>query len=182
MAGLISAGDFGKIANVFFIILSKWLLLPLFACFCVDTKQALRNTGSSPYEICYLANWQEKYNGKYLDEIIYLQETEKIARQEYSSKKLNAKINLSSRVEKIVDEATEQAKQTPLPKSKRQRVKNIRKNRGLEKEKLRHGEAFLLPDKNIAVSEQPTNEQSKNGESLLYLDLIRKNAEKRKND
>lgn len=142
----------------------------------------LRNAGDSPYEVCYLADWQEKYNGKYLDEIIYLQESEKQDKQGYSAKKLEDRVNLSARVEEIVAEAVEQAKQTPLLKSKTQRTGNIRANRGAEKENLRREEAFRLSDDDALIEGQPDSAPADNDEDLLYLDLIRKNAEERKHD
>ena len=140
----------------------------------------LRNTGNSPYEVCYLADWQDKYNKKYLDEIIYLQESEKMEKRGYFPKKLEARINLSAKVDKIVSKAAEEAKQTPIPKSKIKRTGNIRANRELEKEKIRSDEAFQLDgaislDKEIA---SPLNDE----EDLLYLDLIKKNAEERRHD
>jgi hypothetical protein len=142
----------------------------------------LRNINSVPYEICYLADWQEKYSGKYLDEIIYLHESEKLAKQGYSRRKLTAKINLNAKIEQIVNEATEQAKQTPMPKSKTQRIGNIRANREREKNESRRDEAFLLGDNNNSGDNIPNSAHQKKEKDLLYLDLIRKNAEERKYD
>jgi len=141
----------------------------------------LRNTGNAAYEICFLADWQEKYSGKYLDEIIYLQESEKMEKQEYSPKKLQARINLSAKIDEIIAEATEQAKQTSMPKSKAKRTGNIRANREREKEELRRKEAFRLNDTDVPAVESNSDLQADDND-LLYLDLIKKNAEERKHD
>ena len=153
----------------------------------------LRNVGDSPYEICYLADWQEKYNNKCLDEIIYLHELEKLAKQDFSSKKLEARVNLSARVEEVVAEAVGQAKQTPLPKSKTKRTANIRANRDLEKKSIRTEEAFLLAIGGVVSADavntpidvpdlQDKTDFEHNETTLPYLDLIRKNAQERKYD
>jgi len=142
------------------------------------TRIYLRNTAGSSYEVCYLADWQEKYRGKCFDEILYLHESEKRGRQGCSAKTLEARINLGARVDEIVAEAAKQAKQTPLPKSKAKRTGNIRFNRGLEKGTLRQEEAFRLgEDKSVGEPEPLLTVD--HGDDLLYLDLIRKNAEER---
>lgn len=142
----------------------------------------LRNVGDTPYEVCRLANWQEKYSGKYLDEIIYLHESEKLSRKGYSEKKLAARVNLSAQIEEIVSEATEQARQTPMPKSKSERTKNIRANRAGEKEALRREESFQLPDFGASPIEVIPEPQSGDESDLPYLSLIRKKAKERQND
>jgi len=142
----------------------------------------LRNTDGISYEVCYLADWQEKYSGKYLYEILYLQETEKIAKHGYASRKLTARVNLSAKVDEIVAEAEEQAKQTPLPKSKSQRTGNIRGNRKNERESLRREEAFKLANTDEIRTELTEVQVATTEEESPYLALIRKNVEERRHD
>lgn len=140
----------------------------------------IRNREDNSFEVCVLTDWQEKYNNKCLEEIIYLQESEKIDKKKASRRKLTARVNLSSKVESIVAEAEKQAKQTPISKSKAERTGNIRENRKQEKEVLRAKEKFDLSDNVKAGQLEPVAEEDR--ESSLYLDLIERNAKERKYD
>lgn len=143
----------------------------------------LRGVSDAPYEVCYLADWQEKYDGKYLDEIVYLHESEKMTKQQLSGRTLEARVNLSAKVDEIISEAERQASQTELPKSKAQRTKDIRGNRARDKEMLRREEAFVLTDEDAPPApELPPDTAKDDDEDLLYLDLIRRNAEERRHD
>lgn len=143
------------------------------------TNIYIRSTIDNSYEICILTDWQQKYNNKCLDEIVYLQETEKLAKENYSRKKLTARVNLSAKVDEIVSEAEELAKQTEIPKSKQGRIGNIRENRSKEKVVLRNREKF---DLSTASETEIKNEEISKNEESPYLDLIKRNAEERKHD
>lgn len=138
----------------------------------------LRNTDDGSWEKCVLADWQEKYSGKYLDEVLYLQESEKQSKKQYAGKKLAARVNLSAQVEEVVTEAVAQARQTQVPKAKTQRTGSIRANRSEEKEKLRRGEAFRPGTEERQESQIPIEEAEEGVESPM-LSLIRRKLEER---
>lgn len=139
----------------------------------------LRNTDDGSWEVCALAGWQEKYKGKYLDEVLYLHESEKQAKNEYAGKKLTARVNLSAQVEEVVAEAVEQARQTPLPKAKSQRTGSIRANRSDEKEKLRRKEVFRPGAEEKTAEPQPRATGAKENMESPMLSLIRQKLEER---
>jgi hypothetical protein len=101
------------------------------------------------YELCWLSEWQDKYQGKCLYEIDYLLETEKRAQRKNAPKEMASKAELSAAIDDVVSEAEEMARQTVLPKSKSERTKNIRANRAVEKEQNRKNETFTLGDTDI---------------------------------
>ena len=79
-------------------------------------------------------------------------------------------------------EAAELAKQTAFPTSKVHRTGGIRTNRGREKEELRDAQAFRLPETGVEPGHVSKSEPTDAKDDLLYLDLIRKNAEERNRD
>ena len=103
----------------------------------------VRDSGGA-FDRCFLAEWQDKYVDMCLDEIRYLQESEKLLRSKHAAKEMATKADLSAAIDGVVAEAEQMARQTAVPKSKLARTKNIRDNRRVEKEHSRREEAFSL--------------------------------------
>ena len=97
-------------------------------------------------DICWLATWQDKYEGKCLHEVNYLHEVEKLLRRKNAPKEMTSKAELTAAIEDVIAEAEEMARQTVVPESKTERTKNIRENRHKEKEANRQSEAFSLAE------------------------------------
>ena len=85
------------------------------------------------FDRCFLAEWQDKYVDMCLDEIRYLQESEKLLRCQNAAKEMATKADLSAAIDSVIAEAEEMARQTAVQKSKLARTKNIRENRRAEK-------------------------------------------------
>jgi len=101
------------------------------------------------FDVCWLAEWQDKYQGKCLYEINYLHEVEKLMQHMNAPKEMTSKVELSAAIDSVIAEAEEMARQTVVPKSKLERTRNIRGNRASEKEENRKEEAFVLGDADI---------------------------------
>ena len=104
----------------------------------------VRNIDGRPFEKCYLAEHENKWNGKYLDEVIHQQSADRSMRSKDANRELQARVDLNTEIEKIVGEAEQMAKQTVVPASKKARTSSIRENRADEKQSLRQQEAFML--------------------------------------
>ncbi len=97
------------------------------------------------FEKCFLIDANSRYKGKTLEEIDYLLEMERLEQTKNRDTVAQAKTQLISQVENIVKQAEDDyIKETAGTESGRQRVKNIRQNRKLEKEISRKNEAFEL--------------------------------------
>lgn len=104
----------------------------------------VRNIDGAVFEPCFLADWEGKWNGKSLDELIYQQAGERILRSNHAARELQASVDLNTEIDKIVETAEQMAKQTAIPASKAARTSKIRENRADEKQKQREKEAFIL--------------------------------------
>lgn len=114
-----------------------------------------RTDNGRNFEKCYLIN-AERYGNKTLDEIIYLDESEKRKKQTKSESTLQGKVNLFAEIEDIVSRAEKRDVQQPISDiSDTQKVKGIRNNRGYEKDRNRKSEHFDLGAKTSKVN--PTN-------------------------
>ena len=132
-------------------------------------------TAGSLFEPCFLAEWETKYQGKSLDEIYCLQEAEKQERSRYAPKQAQSHVDLNAEIEKIVCEAEEMAKQTPMPTSKASRISGIRENRAAEKLIARHAEAFTLEEDDPEKAEDSAGAE---GETLSpTLSMIKRKLE-----
>jgi len=129
---------------------------------------------------CYLADWESKWFGKSMDELIYQQAEERKLRGQNKMRCLQSDVDLNTEIEKVVAEAEEMAKQTVLPISKSERTFRIRENRAEEKEQLRKGEAFSLGD----MPEGIVSTGSKTAEKPIHpiTALIKKMAEEEYDD
>lgn len=99
----------------------------------------------SEYEKCFLIDYQERYKDKCFEEVNYLFQIEKMKKESMMDTVAQAKTQLISEIESIVKKAEDDYKrETNIPESDRQRVKNIRDNRKIEKTINRTEEMFEL--------------------------------------
>ncbi|MCG9969213.1 Mu transposase C-terminal domain-containing protein [Pelotomaculum terephthalicicum JT] len=133
------------------------------------------------FDSCFLAEWQDKYVDMCLDEIRYLQESEKLLRRQNAAKEMATKADLSAAIDSVIAEAEEMARQTAVPKSKLARTKNIRENRRAEKERNRRDEAFSLGDDDVPQTAKP-EPQEKPAAISPTLAMIQKQLEERLNE
>jgi mRNA-degrading endonuclease HigB of HigAB toxin-antitoxin module len=139
----------------------------------------VRNLDGRLFEKCYLAEWESKWNGKYLDEVIYQQTADRKMRNQDINRELQARVDLNTEIEKIVEEAEQMAKQTVIPSSKRERISHIRENRAGEKQAIRQEEAFVLGEE----LQTPPIEQAKPEEPISpTLAMIKRKLEERLNE
>lgn len=134
----------------------------------------IRDDGGLNYEKCFLLEHQQRYKDKTIEEVNYLLEYEKLQEKKYSDKKIQAKVDLISEIENIVEQAENQTDQEQTNiESKRGRLKNIRNNRKVEKMMQRGEEAFELDkgkikeDSRVVSINQIVEEENDNGLSLL---------------
>jgi hypothetical protein len=120
-------------------------------------------------EFCWLSNWQEKYIGKTLDEILCLHETEKLTQRKNAPKEMTSKVDLSTAIDDVITEAEEMARQTVIPKAKLERTRNIRGNRSAEKAANLQDETFTLAGDG---HESPTSQQPKASDGEPPIDPI----------
>jgi hypothetical protein len=112
----------------------------------------VKNAHGDGFELCHLLDWGGKYAGKYLDEIIFEQEKEKLERKILRSKELEAKINLKREIDEVIAEAESAKKQAGTKsKSKAGQLSGIRDNRRLEKEAIRKQESFTKDEASDAA-------------------------------
>jgi len=139
----------------------------------------VRVPGENIYDQCYLAEWENKYRNRRIEEIDYLVETEKQMLNKHESAELKAKLDLNAEIENVVKDAEEMARQTAIPKSKTQRTKDIRSNRNAEKERNRLIEAFIPSD---TETESIYSKENDEEEISPVMRLIIKDLEERLND
>jgi len=153
----------------------------------------IRNDTGRTFEECFLLASQERYKNKSLDEITYLFESEKLYIKLNEGKVLQAKANLITEIEDIVNNAEKEAKDIKTGyESKASRLKNIKQNRREEKENIRGNEAFVLGENkeqasegkviniNRVGSEQKVNEELEDIELLKKMQRERLNARRNK--
>ncbi|MCL2427229.1 MAG: Mu transposase C-terminal domain-containing protein [Oscillospiraceae bacterium] len=130
---------------------------------------------SAMLEKCYLTDWESKWIGKCLDELLQQQAEERALRNQNKRQDLQSSVDLHTEIEKVVTEAEEMAKQTVLPISKRERTSHIHNNRAAEKEQIRKEEAFSIGDIPKPHSTQIPEPPEKNIHPITA--LIKKMAE-----
>lgn len=138
----------------------------------------VRIPGENTYDTCHLADWENKYSNRRLEEIIYLLETEKLMRKQNEPLELKAKLDLNAEIEKVVHDAENMASQTVVSASKSERTKNIRENRTAEKEHNRHNEAFTSVEYKVIDDKVKESEAE---EISPAMQLIIKDLEERLN-
>ena len=133
-------------------------------------------------ESCWLSNWQEKYVDKSLDEILFLQESEKSVKRGNKSKEMASRAELSSAIDDVIAEAEMLARQTIVPKAKSERTKNIRTNRGNEKAANRQTETFSLDAEKPEAPTLPTNQVADEETLSPIMAMIKAQLEERLNE
>jgi len=113
-------------------------------------------------DVCWLAEWQDKYLGKCLYEIDFLNNTEKLMKRKNAPKEMTSKADLTAAIDSVISEAEEMVRQTVVPKSKSERTKNIRANRAAEKEQHRKEEAFMFGEAKNQTPSAPNVEKDEN--------------------
>jgi hypothetical protein len=139
------------------------------------------NEPDGSFDVCWLAEWQDKYLGKCLYEIEYLQEAEKLMKRKNTPKEMTSKAELSAAIDNVIAEAEEMARQTVVPKSKLERTKNIRDNRASEKTKNRKEEAFVLGNADKRMPTTPNIGAEEDEEMSDTMKMILKDLEERLN-
>ena len=100
------------------------------------TNLYIWDSNNKEYDVCTLLEWNQKYAGKYLDEITYEQQKEKLIEKRLKRTETESKVNLNADIETIVNEAKNMPAGQP-DKSKSERVSQISYNRRIERENLR---------------------------------------------
>jgi len=119
----------------------------------------IRDVAGAAFEKCYLADWESKWIGKSLDELLQQQAEDCALRDLDKRRELQSRVDLYTEIDKVVAEAEEMAKQTALPSSKTERTSSIRVNRAADKERNRKEEAFSIggaPDSAVMNAVKPT--------------------------
>ena len=135
------------------------------------------------YDKCYLLEWNQKYAGKYLDEIIYQQRKETAAQKQLKLSETEAKVNLNAEIDAIVSEAKGMSAGLPA-KSKRERVSQINENRRYERDSMRQDADMASVAVEDAVNEAGITRSNPPNEDLdPILQMIKGKVEERlKND
>ena len=137
-----------------------------------------RTPGGNTYDLCYLADWEDKYRNRRLEEIEYLMEYEKLMKKQSEPAELRAKLDLNAEIEGVIKDAEEMARQTSIPASKSHRTRDISSNRSAEKARNRAAEAFIQPD---VESEPVFPKDAEDEEVSPAMRLIIKDLEERLN-
>ncbi len=153
----------------------------------------VRDDKLNSFEKYFLLESSNRYKDRYLEEIEYLLESEKVRILKNSDSEAQAKINLITEIEKTVEEAEDMyKKEANYVDTNRKRLKNIRENRRIEKALRRSQEFFELEnrkediEKEIATRENcndeiVTRESFNEGETTLDL-LFKKQKEQFRNE
>ena len=146
----------------------------------------LRGNRGRSFEKCFLIEGQDKYIDKNLEDIIYLLEYEKFKNRNQITQQLQERVDLNSKIERIVTQASQQTNNA-LDKtiSAARRVKKINEHREQERGLIRGEEAFEL-DKKEVLSEQlatvtslPGNAIVDNGQYPSKLELLKKKQQEK---
>jgi putative transposase len=110
-----------------------------------DSINLILNNGKN-YEVCHLLERESRFKGYRLEEILDLQEFEKLGSAKYETTKIQSEAELHANIEATVAEASEQTRQAVKAdnKSASQRVKSSKSNRREEKERIRQAEKWNL--------------------------------------
>lgn len=123
------------------------------------------------YKKCFLIDSNSRYKDKAIEEIEYLLMVEKMQKETIKDNVAQAKIQLITEIEDIVQQAEEDyKKETSVVGSERQRVKNIRDNRKVEKAMRRLNEGFDLDNNNeIYIVNQNKEKEMRERDTLQLL-------------
>lgn len=131
----------------------------------------LRSEDGRSYENCFLLDPKGRFTDKSLDEIDYVLEKEKMAKEKYRSAENQARLELDTEIENIVRKSKKSKEKDKQYLSKSQKLKGIREKRKKEKEKLREEESWVLGEQEDGVqgkSEQVSPAATKEDRSEHY--------------
>ncbi|MFT5872447.1 MAG: hypothetical protein ACI8WT_001378 [Clostridium sp.] len=125
---------------------------------------------------CDLLEKSARYKDLPLEEVIFIEELEKENINYYQNTQNQIDVDKIETTEKIIEKAKEKAKLI-VSSSDRQRVKNIKKHRGEEKEDIRNLEGFelnRLQSKNISTKNYEDKIIDEDSEISSKMDLFKK--------
>lgn len=105
----------------------------------------IKDFDEKPFVKLTLIDYQSKYLNRCIEEVNYINNLERIEKENIKNKVLHEKINLIEEIDSIVQEATKSFNnENDLSLNKRSRLMGIRENREVEKAINREEEAFEL--------------------------------------
>jgi hypothetical protein len=141
------------------------------------------------YEACYLLEGSQQYKNVILEELIFMQELQSELREKQKQTQLQSAVNLEKEIEAIVSKAKKEKASTPklYDQSKTKKLKNIKKNREVEKELNKLEEAFVAEEVTLKqpgniveiLQEQASEMVSTNEELTAKQKLMNKLKQKR---
>ncbi len=144
--------------------------------------------GSCVYE-SDLMDWEQRFDGKSADEVLYEQQKQEIARNNNKRAEKEAEINLNREIDAIVSEAEKMSPAVSCM-TKAERLAGIKENKKREKEAIRQEEAFTASDEKVpeevdvsaggdSVAGAPTGEEWERLSPIQK--MLWKDLERRKN-
>lgn len=121
------------------------------------SKLYLLNNNELSFETCTMVDYEEeRFGNMILEEVNYLIENEDFQKRKYEHTELMENINFVNQVETIVTSAVQSANENQSKDiSNRQKVSEIAKHRGFEKESLREKEQFKLESDEESITSKP---------------------------
>ena len=139
----------------------------------------VRNIDGVSCEPCFLADWEAKWSGKIFDEVAFQQINERALHKNHANRELQASVDLSAEIDKVVAEAEQMSKQAVVPASKKARTAGIRNNRADEKQLLQQEEAFRLAEEPVSTEAPPAEPEEESISPTMA--LIKQKLEARLN-
>lgn len=139
------------------------------------------NQDDKSCDVCSLLDWNGKNAEKCLDEIVYEQRKEKLLSRQLKVSETEAKVNLNAEIDSIVSQAKTMAKGLS-PKSKKERVSQIKENRRQERESMRMAESSSILDSEHAADGKENHRQAAEEEMSPTLRMIKRKLEERLKD
>ena len=128
---------------------------------------------------CFLADSSNRYKNKALEEIEYLLAVERMQKVKNQETEAQAKTQLIAEIEDIVERAERAYRsETNIIDNDKQRIRNIRENRRVERAAIRAEEAFEIGNKDEEVMESVLDKESLDKELNSLALLFRKQREK----
>lgn len=131
------------------------------------------------YQKCFLADSSNRYKNKALEEIEYLLAVERMQKVKNQETEAQAKTQLIAEIEDIVERAERAYRsETNIIDNDKQRIRNIRENRRVERAAIRAEEVFEIGNKDEEVMESVLDKESLDKELNSLALLFRKQREK----
>lgn len=139
-----------------------------------NVNQVYLRLSRNEYDVCYLLDSQARYKDKFIEDIHSLLSMEKQEKTIIQDQELGQKISLAAEIETIVKEAVQKTKAEMTPQSNAKRLRDIRENRKLEKERNRDQEQFVLKAvKQLKPSAADMDQIDEDNESPNHYDLLK---------